>query len=184
MLEVVNSGLAAALSPTLTLSTDDAAIDVTSPAAALPEIPSGGANALVFEFSVSPECPAPAFPLLVLDAITSDGLRLSDTLRVTVGSSGSYYDFESGPSEWTHGGPSDVWGITDHRTHSGIAGWYAGTQGVWEYPNNADARLDSPEFVAGSLRGAVFLVLVRVPHLPRGRVLRRGALVRCDHRHS
>ncbi|MFH1866253.1 MAG: C25 family cysteine peptidase, partial [Candidatus Eisenbacteria bacterium] len=150
LVEVTNSGLADALLPTFTLSTGDAAIDVTSPVATLPEIPSDSSGSLVFELLVSPECPEPAFPLLVLDAVTSDGLRSSDTLRVTVGSSGFYCDFESGPSEWTHGGPSDIWALTDHRTHSGTASWYAGTQGVWQYPDNADAWLDSPEFVRGA----------------------------------
>ncbi|MFH1690173.1 MAG: C25 family cysteine peptidase [Candidatus Eisenbacteria bacterium] len=150
LVEVRNSGLADALSPSFTLSTDDTPVDVTSPIAALPEIPSDDSGSLVFELLVSSECPVPAFPLLVLDAVTSDGLCLSDTLRVTVGSSGSYYDFESGPSEWTQGGPSNIWALTDHRTHSGTASWYAGTQGVWQYPDNADAWLDSPEFVRGA----------------------------------
>ncbi len=150
LVEIANSGLADALQPSMTLSTSDATINVTSPVAALPRIPSGDSGRVVFELAVSPECPVPAFPLLTLDAVTSDGLHLTDALRITVGSSGSHYDFESGPSGWTHGGASDIWALTDHRTHSGAASWYAGTQGVWQYPDNADATLDSPAFVRGA----------------------------------
>ena len=150
MVEVLNSGLAAALSPSFTLSTDDPALDVTSPLAALPLIPSGGTGHAVFELAVAHDCPVPAFPQLTLDAVTSDGLSSTGTLRVIVGSAGFAHDFESGASGWTHSGSSDIWGLTDHRTHSGTASWYAGTEGVWEYTNNADARLDSPEFVRGA----------------------------------
>ncbi|MCK4408865.1 MAG: choice-of-anchor J domain-containing protein, partial [Candidatus Eisenbacteria sp.] len=95
-------------------------------------------------------CPMPAFPQLALDAVTSNGLALTGSFRVIVGSAGFAHDFESGASGWTHGGASDVWGLTDHRTHSGTVGWYAGTQGIWEYSNDADAHLDSPDFVRGA----------------------------------
>ncbi len=150
MVEVLNSGLAAALSPSFTLSTDDPAVNVTSPVAALPLIPAGDTGLAVFELALAPDCPVPGFPQLTLDAITSDGLSSTSTVRVLVGSAGFAHDFESGASGWTHGGASDSWGLTDHRTHSGTASWYAGTEGSWEYSNNADARLDSPEFVRGA----------------------------------
>ena len=156
MVEIVNSGLAAALSPSFTLSTDDPDVDVTSPAAALPLITSGGAGRAVFELALAPDCPVPAFPQLTLDTITSDGLSSTGTLRVIVGSAGFAHDFESGASGWTHGGAGDTWDLTDHRTHSGTASWYAGTQDIWEYSNDADAHLDSPEFVRGAGAELVF----------------------------
>ena len=150
MVEIVNSGLADAFSPSFILSTDDPALDVTSPLAALPLIPSGGTGRAVFELALAPDCPVPAFPLLTLDAVTSNGLDSTSSFRVIVGSAGFAHDFESGASGWTHGGASDVWGLTDHRTHSGTAAWYAGTQDIWEYPDDADGHLDSPEFVRGA----------------------------------
>ncbi|MCK4409231.1 MAG: hypothetical protein KAW67_04055, partial [Candidatus Eisenbacteria sp.] len=47
MVEILNSGLADALSPSFILSTDDPAVDVTSPLAALPLVPSGGTGRAV-----------------------------------------------------------------------------------------------------------------------------------------
>jgi hypothetical protein len=150
MLEIENSGMAAAVAPSFTLSSDDPTVDVTSPAAALPLIAAGASERAVFELALTPECPEPSFPVLYLDAVTSDGLTSSDTLRITVGSSGFSDDFETGPAGWTHGGTPDVWNLTGHRTHSGASAWYAGTPEVWEYPDDAEAWLDSPEFVRGA----------------------------------
>jgi len=113
-------------------------------------IPAGESGQVVFTVAVAPECPPNAFPSFALDAITVDGFESTHSLLMTVGSTGFSHDFESGASGWTHGGPADVWGLTAHRTHSGSSAWYAGTEGLWEYTNNADASLDSPEFLRGA----------------------------------
>jgi hypothetical protein len=149
MVAIENGGLAPALSAAATLSSDAPEITVTQGDAWLADVAAGDTAHAVFGIAVSPDCPIPFFAPLVLGTTTSDGFADEDTLVVTVGAVGFAHDFEDGESGWVHGGAGDLWGLTDNRSHSGSTSWYCGSQTTWEYEDNMECFLDSPEFVVG-----------------------------------
>lgn len=149
MVEIENGGLAPALSATATLASVGPEVAVTQGDAWLRDVEAGATAQAVFAIEVSPDCPIPFFAPLVLETLTLDGFAASDTLLVTVGAVGFTHDFEAGESGWTHGGAGDLWGLTSHRSHSGSTSWYCGSQTTWEYQDEMDCHLDSPEFVIG-----------------------------------
>ncbi|MFH1502489.1 MAG: C25 family cysteine peptidase [Candidatus Eisenbacteria bacterium] len=149
MLEVFNAGLAAAMSPEAVLGTSDAHVVVTNGQATMPDVAAGGGERCVFTLQVAAGAPVPHFPEMVLATTTLDGAVASDTFRMTVGSVGVSYDFESGPEGWAHAGQNDTWTLTGNRAHSGATSWYSGSAGAWEYGDDMDAGLYSPEFILG-----------------------------------
>jgi len=149
MIEIENVGLASAASPSADLWTVDPFVDVTAGSVVLESIPAAGAAQAVFTVSVDPACGTPYFPELYLDTTTQDGFHSTDTLTVAVGTTGFDHSFEGGAPGWDHAGAADLWHLTTHRAHSGTTSWYAGAEGTWEYENNMDCRLDSPDFTIG-----------------------------------
>ncbi|MBN2564734.1 MAG: T9SS type A sorting domain-containing protein [Candidatus Eisenbacteria bacterium] len=149
MIEVTNSGLAAALASDLELVTASPSIEVTEATAAIAGIPPGARRQALFEIRVGSACPQPSFPELTLEATTLDGLVFTEQLLLAVGNAGFAHDFESGESGWVHGGATDAWSLTDNRSHSGAQSWYVGIPGEWVYSDNENSYLDSPLFVRG-----------------------------------
>lgn len=163
MVAFENAGGAAAVSTAFSLSSAVPEVHVTNGNAWVPEVAAGGETQAVFAVEVSAECPVPFFAPLELAAVTGDGFAAVDTVVVTIGAVGLHDDFEGGAPGWTHGGEGDLWGIADHRSHSGTSSWYCGFQSTWEYGNDMDCHLDSPEFVVGPESQLVFWCWYEVP---------------------
>ncbi|MBD3348600.1 MAG: hypothetical protein GF400_05325 [Candidatus Eisenbacteria bacterium] len=149
LLELANEGLAAAREPSAQLASLSSEVQVVVSGADLSDIEPGDRRRCVFEVEVSPGCPSPFFPRLTIEVATSDGHALVDTFGIAVGQTGMVHDFEDGASGWSHSGQNDLWALTDNRSHSGTMSWYSGDTSSWEYHNNMEAQLVSPEFVAG-----------------------------------
>ncbi len=149
MVEVTNGGLADASAAEATLASLDPDVFVTGGSASLGRIPSGGLAQAVFEIQLAHGIPVPHFPELSFATETAEGETSSDTLVIAVGDVGRAYDFEDGAAGWNHGGESDLWTLTSHRAHSGATSWYCGSTDTWEYADDMNCHLDSPEFTAG-----------------------------------
>jgi hypothetical protein len=149
MIEVSNTGHAPALSTSATLSSLGAEVVVTAGNVWLSDVAQGGSAEAVFEIAISPDCPIPFFAPLELSTVTGDGFAGADTLIATIGVVGFAHDFEDGAAGWVHGGAGDLWNLASQRAHSGTTSWYCGSQATWEYQNDMDCHLDSPEFVVG-----------------------------------
>jgi len=149
MLELRNDGLAAAEVPTLTLSSLDPDVQILDGDVSLQSLGSDETAQCLFEVEIAAGCHVPHFPELRLQLTAENGYACADTFAVSIGQTGLFDDFESGAPGWTHSGQGDLWALTGHRSHSGATSWYAGAAGAWEYENDMDAALTSPEFVAG-----------------------------------
>ncbi|MCD4690330.1 T9SS type A sorting domain-containing protein [bacterium] len=150
MVELLNSGGATARSPVATLWSSDTWAHVLSGAVGMQSVPSGQRGQVVFDVSLTLDCPLPHFPEFQLETVTSDDQTGVDTLTVSVGTTGFTTDFEGPAIGWSHGGANSLWHATDHRAHSGSKSWYCGQDASWQYANLMAAHFDSPEFVLGA----------------------------------
>lgn len=147
LIGIANEGLASAESPSVTLSSLDPFLTVTSGPATVCTVPPGLTADAVFEVEIDGACPALCFPALRAETETTDGFLSSDTLVFVVGVAGTGSDFESGAAGWTSSGTGDMWHLSDYRAHSGSTSWYCGSAATHLYVNGMDCHLDSPEFV-------------------------------------
>jgi hypothetical protein len=147
LIEITNTGLAAARSPVAVLTIAGASVSVTEGSAWLPTIPAGASRGAVFEVEIEESCPTPGFPTLAIEATTSDGFVSADTVLLIVGETGIQSDFEAGSDGWTSGGTGDTWHLSSHRSHSGLTSWYCGSATAHLYADNMNSFVDSPPFV-------------------------------------
>jgi len=150
MLDVENGGLGPAHDTEIQCWTFDPNVAVTDPSATLAEIAPGQTGRAVIGIEIGPSCPVPHFPELVVETTADGGYTATDTLVISVGSTGFAHDFEGGAQGWTHGGTPDAWHLTTYRSHSGATSWYCGSPATHQYESNASAGLLSPEFVRGA----------------------------------
>jgi len=68
-----------------------------------------------------------------------------DTFLLQILGKGFFDDVENGEGDWTHGGNGDLWHITEHQSYSPTHSWYSGNEGSWQYANNMNAWLMTPE---------------------------------------
>ncbi len=94
-------------------------------------------------FDIDNNCPDPHETTFEIDFGSS-----VDTIPFVIASCAGFGDdMESGEGDWTHGGTFSLWHLTENRYNSPTHSWYCGnTGGV--YPNQCDASLYSPYFVA------------------------------------
>jgi subtilisin family serine protease len=84
------------------------------------------------------------------------GNRAGPDLVWTARCSSATTPFAATNSAWGHGGVNDVWCTTLNRTWNNEAVWYCGTPGIWNYPDNCHAWLDTPAFLVESDGGLLF----------------------------
>ena len=103
---------------------------------------------LSYRIAVQPTCPSPHLAELVLNS-TTFGYSFEDTflLKIAQGTISFFDDFESSPN-WTHGGTADLWNRTQQDYHSSSHSWFCGNTGSWQYENNMNCWLLSPEFIS------------------------------------
>jgi hypothetical protein len=149
LVDVTNQGGAAAVEPDGVLWTFDNEVDVIDGSVSMPDIPASATERPLFRIAVDAYCPATHVAALVLEFETLDGFASTDTLHVSIGTSGIEEDFESGAPGWTHGGTNDHWTLSDLRSRSGTMSWYCGDPTTAQYVDDMDSRLISPEVVLG-----------------------------------
>lgn len=146
LIEIANTGLAAARSPVAVLAVPDPFVSVIEATAWLQTIPAGESRSAVFGIEIGESCPTPRFPALAVEATTTDGFVSADTVLLIVGETGIQNDFEAGAGGWTSGGAGNTWHLSDHRSHSGLTSWYCGSAATHLYADDMNSHIDSPSF--------------------------------------
>ncbi len=133
------------------LSTTDPHITVTAATASYGDIPIGelGVTATPYTFTIGDTCPTPHTVSFSLDITATGYAKVANFPLIISTNPGFVDDIESGQGSWQHHGIRDNWHITEHRSHSATHSWYCGTEGSWQYTNENDAKLVSPQFVVG-----------------------------------
>lgn len=144
-----NSGHAGASAPQVTPVSNSACATMLSGPVTMPDVGVGESVTAVFRMSLASDCPQAGVLEVGLELLTSDGISSTESFFVTVGTGTFAHDFEDGDSGWSVSGESGSWALTDNRSHSGTQSWYCGEPGAWQYANDAECRLTSPEFVLG-----------------------------------
>lgn len=57
---------------------------------------------------------------------------------------GLWDDMENGTNGWVHSGTNDLWHLDAEEAHSPDMSWYCAYKSIRQYPNDCDARLDTP----------------------------------------
>jgi hypothetical protein len=147
LIEIANTGLAAARTPTAVLTAADPFVSVVDASVWLPTIPAGGSGGAVFTIEIGQSCPTPVFPAFGVETATADGFASEDTVLLIVGATGTGSDFEGGAAGWTSGGTGNTWHLSERRSHSGLRSWYCGSAATHLYTDNMNSYIDSPAFV-------------------------------------
>ncbi len=144
---VANTGSVDADNVTAVLSMDsDPYVTMTSSTSHYGTIASGDTVTPYqpFEISIAEDCPDP-YAVTLFMSMTTGSFTYVDTFVLTIRGKGFFDDIESGEGEWIHGGTNDLWHITTHRSNSPTHSWYSGVEGSWEYVNNMNAFLETPD---------------------------------------
>jgi len=144
---IKNTGSAYAYNATATLSMNsDPYISITQNSASYGDISPDSAvqSATPFEISIDSTCPDP-YQVYLYITMETGAFSYIDTFLLKIRGKGFFDDVESGEGDWTHGGSGDLWHITDHRSNSPTHSWYSGNEGSWQYNNDMDAWLMTPE---------------------------------------
>ena len=149
VLQNTGLGTAAGVSAHLFALDEYATVLVDSASFGTIEPDSSAVSGVSYHLAIADSCPAHHSLPLRLDIDAGGEYAFVDGLLLAVGSRGFADDMESGQGSWTHGGNNDHWHLSTHRSHSGSTSWYSGLEGTWEYVDNMDAYLLSPEIVLG-----------------------------------
>ncbi len=104
------------------------------------------------KIAIKPTCLSPYFAEAILNIETHLPSTLTysfeDTflLKIDQETFSFFDDFES-DTNWTHGGATDLWMVTQHDYHSSSHSWYCGDTTSWKAKDSVDCWLLSPEFV-------------------------------------
>ena len=144
---IENTGSAYAYNTHATLSmAPDPYVSITQDTASYGDIPpdSVSQSATPFEISIDSTCPDPYHVFLYITMHTG-AFSYVDTFLLQIRGKGFFDDVESGEGDLTHGGSGDLWHITEHRSYSPTHSWYSGSEGSWQYNNDMNAWLMTPE---------------------------------------
>lgn len=140
-----NSGLGNAYNSYAKLTTSDLNIQILSDSVFFGDIPNQEAKIpdSCFNIYIESSCPAPHLSTFYLD-VGADDYSSVDSFRFLIGTQGFADDMEGGENGWSHGGTSDKWHLTTHRSNSGNTSWYCGEEGSWFYSSDFTAYLYTP----------------------------------------
>ena len=144
-----NDGLDEGQNVSASLSCTSPYLTILNSALNLGNIQPGQQKHAMTEVDIDASCPAPAFPDLDIDFQTQAGYQFSDEFFISIGEFGFADDMESGESNWTHTGGTDLWHLTTNRKHSGTYGWYCGNEGTFQYNNHMNNSLETIPIVLG-----------------------------------
>jgi|GEM_PF-268579 len=147
---VKNEGISRAESVTGIISVSDSYITISDSSTNYGDILSGMCEVGLYSLSIDPSCPSPHFDTLTI-MLTTDGDTFTQNFLLTIGQSTNVFfdDIERGEGGWTHGGTGNLWHITSHGYHSSSHSWYCGNDNIWEYDNNMNLWLTTPQFIVG-----------------------------------
>ncbi len=132
------------------ISSSDTELIILDTLATLERIKQGSYGNFSYRIAVKPTCPSPHLTEIILNS-KSLGYSFEDTFLLKIGEGviSFFDDFES-DTNWTHGGATDLWTVTQHNYHSSSHSWYCGDTTSWQYENDIDTCwLLSPEFTIG-----------------------------------
>lgn len=143
---VENTGGETATGVELELTSDSPYIAITTDTVSLPDIPAGDSetNSTPLAFTVNSDAP-PVGDVALQVTATADG-DLSDVMDFNIyvidtSSSGLADDMESGEGDWTYGGESDQWHLSDWTYHTPTHAWRCGDEGAEGYNDDMIANL-------------------------------------------
>ena len=145
-LDIANLGLTDAQDVSLVMTGYPAWISWQQDSAWAASVPAGGTEPFDLVCELSPSAPSPSFPWLYFDleSVTAS-YQTADTVRLTVGETGTSNDVEGGEAGWTHQGTGDLWNITTGQSHSPSHSWFCGDAGG--YDPGMDCGLLSPPII-------------------------------------
>lgn len=97
-----------------------------------------------FPILIDSTCPDP-YQVYLYVSMQTGAFTYHDTFLLKIRGKGFFDDVEYGEGDWTHGGSGDLWHITEHRSNSPTHSWYCGSEGSWQYNDNMNAWLVTPE---------------------------------------
>ncbi|MDD2889256.1 MAG: C25 family cysteine peptidase [bacterium] len=102
-----------------------------------------------YKIIINPICPVPSYQKFTIIS-TTGAYSFKDSFWLNIGQEKNCFsdNFES-DTDWTTGGTNNNWLLTAHGAHSGAYSYYCGNAGQWEYNNNTNCWLKSPEFILG-----------------------------------